>query len=753
MTYGIRTKILAYAIILWVLIFGVYSAITYKQRIEQVRRSALSTAALLSKEIMTNRGFYTATVVKRALDLGVPVTSVFHGDLEGAIPLPAVFLKEIASSLKENNGFIIDLRSLNPINPANTAVDEFQTQSIEGFTKGSESVRHVFTEQAGKRSLRYMVPDVATSKVCVDCHNANPASHRKDYKVGDVMGGLEVMVPIEAELAVAMGDVSRAMGYGLAAIVVMGFASLVFLRKVVTDPLFDISDAADALASGDLSATAHSSAKDEMGLLAKSINDAASNLKAMVTEVRSASIQADMISVKAKDISRHFLDVSSRQGEGLDKTVSLMEGVQNAAVDLSRAAAGLDSSVAKCADSMLALGGRIHEVEESMDALFVNSVETARSTKDMSIATREISEHIGNLSEAAAQVSSSVAEITGRIATVDANAAEACRLAEDVITDAKSGAVSMDALASGIENIRGSTRESTVIMEGLCSKVKEVGRILDVIRDVAEETNLLAVNAAIIAAQSGEHGKSFSVVSGEIKDLAERTSVSAKEMAGLMLAVDDESARAGAAIGKGMAVVEHGVRLANEASEALKKIVESAKRSTASVHEIARASREESEESRRAAEAAGNIAEKARRIASSAEEQARGSELINRSSERISEIAYKVKDAALKQVEANVEITAAMEEVKVMAVRMESLLREQARGIAKAMESSSSVRGMASENIKKAVSADSLAEEMAKLNNELSEALKRFKPVGKAQFLLQEHGESNIIKNHGPAGT
>ncbi|MEK7679728.1 MAG: methyl-accepting chemotaxis protein, partial [Deltaproteobacteria bacterium] len=748
-----RTKILAYAIILWVLIFGVYSAITYKQRIEQVRRSALSTAALLSKEIMTNRGFYTATVVKRALDLGVPVTSVFHGDLEGAIPLPAVFLKEIASSLKENNGFIIDLRSLNPINPANTAVDEFQTQSIEGFTKGSESVRHVFTEQAGKRSLRYMVPDVATSKVCVDCHNANPASHRKDYKVGDVMGGLEVMVPIEAELAVAMGDVSRAMGYGLAAIVVMGFASLVFLRKVVTDPLFDISDAADALASGDLSATAHSSAKDEMGLLAKSINDAASNLKAMVTEVRSASIQADMISVKAKDISRHFLDVSSRQGEGLDKTVSLMEGVQNAAVDLSRAAAGLDSSVAKCADSMLALGGRIHEVEESMDALFVNSVETARSTKDMSIATREISEHIGNLSEAAAQVSSSVAEITGRIATEDANAAEACRLAEDVITDAKSGAVSMDALASGIENIRGSTRESTVIMEGLCSKVKEVGRILDVIRDVAEETNLLAVNAAIIAAQSGEHGKSFSVVSGEIKDLAERTSVSAKEMAGLMLAVDDESARAGAAIGKGMAVVEHGVRLANEASEALKKIVESAKRSTASVHEIARASREESEESRRAAEAAGNIAEKARRIASSAEEQARGSELINRSSERISEIAYKVKDAALKQVEANVEITAAMEEVKVMAVRMESLLREQARGIAKAMESSSSVRGMASENIKKAVSADSLAEEMAKLNNELSEALKRFKPVGKAQFLLQEHGESNIIKNHGPAGT
>ena len=135
--------------------------------------------------------------------------------------------------------------------------------------------------------------------------------------------------------------------------------------------------------------------KDEFGALAKRINEAASNLRAMVTEVRSASDMAGVISVKVKDISRHLLDVSSRQGEGLDNTVSLMEGVQNIAVDLSRAASGLDSSVAKCADSMLALGGRIHEVEESMDALFVSSVDTVRSTKAMSIATREISEHIG----------------------------------------------------------------------------------------------------------------------------------------------------------------------------------------------------------------------------------------------------------------------------------------------------------------------------------------------------------------------
>jgi methyl-accepting chemotaxis protein len=92
----------------------------------------------------------------------------------------------------------------------------------------------------------------------------------------------------------------------------------------------------------------------------------------------------------------------------------------------------------------------------------------------------------------------------------------------------------------------------------LSERIKEIGKILDVIRDVADETNLLALNAAIIAAQSGEHGKSFAVVANEIKDLAERTSSSAKEVSEIIGAVEVESDRAVKSMEKGYDSVEEG---------------------------------------------------------------------------------------------------------------------------------------------------------------------------------------------------
>src|SRR3989337_679349 len=160
--------------------------------------------------------------------------------------------------------------------------------------------------------------------------------------------------------------------------------------------------------------------------------------------------------------------------------------------------------------------------------------------------------------EAITQVSSSMGRMSAMVRDVEVNAGEGYRFADEVIKDAKAGMETVDSTIRGIVRIKDVTRESSEIISNLRGRIKQIGKILDVIRDVAEETNLLAINAAIIAAQSGEEGKSFSVVANEIKDLAERTSSSAKEVTEIIQAVETESERAGEVMGRGVASVEEG---------------------------------------------------------------------------------------------------------------------------------------------------------------------------------------------------
>src|SRR6185436_12957981 len=121
----------------------------------------------------------------------------------------------------------------------------------------------------------------------------------------------------------------------------------------------------------------------------------------------------------------------------------------------------------------------------------------------------------------------------------------------EVSRDAEKGTDAVLRTIDGIDKIRDSTRLMATVIKSLGSRIQEIGNILNVIDDVAEQTNLLALNAAIIAAQSGEHGRGFAVVADEIKDLAERTGASTKEIADLIRGVQEQSKNAVAAINKG----------------------------------------------------------------------------------------------------------------------------------------------------------------------------------------------------------
>jgi methyl-accepting chemotaxis protein len=286
-------------------------------------------------------------------------------------------------------------------------------------------------------------------------------------------------------------------------------------------------------------------------------------------------------------------------------------------------------------------------------------------------------------------------EMDVSISQVETNANETAKLSEQAQRDAEMGAEALSRTLLGIDKIKESSKEAASVIEQLGKKIAAIGNILNVIDDVAEQTNLLALNAAILAAQSGEHGKGFAVVADEIKDLAERTGASTKEISELIRAVQEQSKNAITAMDRGVRNVEEGVRLGQETETALKKIEESSHKATQMVKAIARATIEQARGSKQVTMAINRIAETVQQIATATAEQARGSEQIMKSAEKMKTITKHVERSAQEQARGSKQITKAIESISEMVHHLNRAQKEQTKGSEQVMTAVVQIKAVA----------------------------------------------------------
>ncbi|MCB0874544.1 MAG: hypothetical protein KDC36_14310, partial [Thermoleophilia bacterium] len=169
--------------------------------------------------------------------------------------------------------------------------------------------------------------------------------------------------------------------------------------------------------------------------------------------------------------------------------------------------------------------------------------------------------------------------LSGSVRQVESNARESHGLSEATAQKAAHGVSAVQETVGGMQEIQVSFRGLDTIISSLSSKSESIGEVVKVIESVVEQTNLLALNAAIISSQAGEHGRAFAVVADEIRNLAERTAASTREIADLIESVQGGVFDAVAAMGQGATRVERGVELSNEAGRILREIGESAQQS------------------------------------------------------------------------------------------------------------------------------------------------------------------------------
>jgi len=351
-------------------------------------------------------------------------------------------------------------------------------------------------------------------------------------------------------------------------------------------------------------------------------------------------------------------------GEGdLLELGRLIRRAQENLGELSQNLGRLATTADESNSSILQISATNDQVAENISELASSVRDMVSSIEEMTFSIREVATNIDALSLTAEETSSSMNQMDVSIDQVQSNANETARLSENVAQDAELGAEAILKTMGEIYRIKESSHEALGVINNLGSRIEAIGEILNVIDDVAEQTNLLALNAAIIAAQAGEHGKGFAVVADEIKDLADRAGASTKEIADLIKTVQFESRNAIAAVEQGASNVERGVEVSNEAERALKKILESSKKSTNMVRAIARATVEQAKGSKQVTDSISRIAETVQQIAAATAQQARGSELIMKSGEKMRSIAQQVERSTQDQKRGGRQIAGSIETI------------------------------------------------------------------------------------------
>lgn len=339
-------------------------------------------------------------------------------------------------------------------------------------------------------------------------------------------------------------------------------------------------------------------------------------------------------------------------------------------------------------------------------------IETSSSIEQMACATRETAENIRALATSTEQTVFSINTISRSQSMVRDNSERSATVSESVRTQAQHGLRSMAATMKAMQEIARSNDESFESINRLSRHSARVGEFLSVIQEVVEQTNLLSLNASIIAAQAGLRGRAFAVVAEEVRSLARRTSASTKEIEELVRNIQKETAHVQRSVTQGKDKVKEGVKISGMANEALVAIDKSAEDAFKMVSSIAAETTEQAVNIQRITEEAEKNLERVQQVTTATEHQQQGSSLIVKNLEHMRELAHRINSSAQEQAKGNrLYLRSVMEDND----RTKELKDEVAQHITLAKQAVESVKGVEAQIVANAVESVAIVEALTRL--------------------------------------
>ncbi len=375
--------------------------------------------------------------------------------------------------------------------------------------------------------------------------------------------------------------------FGVLSLISLGL--IIFSSIRISKPIKDLAKAAESMANGQSNVEVKIASNDEVGKLAVSFNKMSKNIQNSIEQINQKSKEAEEAAVAAKLSQKE----SEEKSEYLSKSALIM---LNAMEKAAQGDLTISINVPNTNDDIGKLFEGFNYVANNMSSLLYKVKNTANintaSTNEISATMEQMSAGAQEQSSQAEEIATAVEEMTKTILETSVNSTTAFESSTKSSNHALSGLEKVKQSKMKMQKIVDTNETTSATITTLAHRTSQIGNIAKVINEIADQTNLLALNAAIEAARAGEQGRGFAVVADEVKKLAERTTSATKEIASTIKEVQNDAQLANSEMINSKNVVFDGMQNIIELEKLLDEISSNVENVKEQINQVATANEE-----------------------------------------------------------------------------------------------------------------------------------------------------------------